>query len=505
MADIWIGVTDSRPIPLLNSLIASIESNYDPDNILIFVPESDKETLQDTRQLLKNVCREYNIDAEINFSTTPAIHKPKQVSQHILETLKESDGTKTVSISSGSRLLNACLIGASNNFNHLYTLEGSNQVNLESTIYPMIPRPEMSLIDYKKNSDLNLTSPGDHGLTDDVYKITRKQLPLLFNALYSTGSHTLSVNHKSNIISTLYKIELDHGKPASIRFTNGSNQYKEELSEVERRHGKQALSEIPSFRSFIGAFTSRVLKFDNQDQISEQIEPYRNRRLQHRNSAALAVFDTNLIQYWPARQLGVAPELDGGLNGYGVVTGVRDELMNYDGNEKINNTRDLKEAFGQEFEELFNQPKGTPRQLQLGRQYFTRLQRELYTEKIRSEIGDNAITAACEDSDFDLILFSNDSGFISSGRDRGVPSILVDLPQSVPRRETVSWEDAATTLYLHAIQFGILELPKLDVWGVWPRKKPNEWETDTLAVRCRSPVVAKQLSRYQNLLSQIAK
>jgi hypothetical protein len=501
MTDTWIGVTDSRATPLLNSLIASIESGFHPDDILMFVPEDDKQVVDSVQQLVERVCHEYQIEPEIEFSTTPSISNPQEVSTHVLETLREKDdgSTKSVSISSGSRLLNACLIGASEKLDHLYTLEGPDQVKLESTFYPMIPRPQMSLIDFQKNSDLELTSPGGRQSSDKAYKITREQLPLLFNALYSTGNKTISVDHKSDLISTLYKIELDHGNPASIRFTTDIDQYKQERNDVERHHGKQPRSEIPSARSFIGALTSSILEFENQDKISEQIDPFRNRRIQHSNTAALAVFDTNLIQYWPARQLGVAPELEQGLNGYAVVTGVRDELMDYEGDEKINNTRALEEAFGDEFGELFNQPKGTPRQLRLGRQYFSRLQKELYTEKIPSDTGDNAITAACEESGFDLILFSNDSGFISAGRDRGLPSILVDFPESLPRKKDVTWEDAATALYLHAVQFGILHLPKVDLYGVWPRKEPDEWETDTLAVRCRSPVVEKQLSRYQNI------
>ncbi|AZH26710.1 hypothetical protein [Haloplanus aerogenes] len=509
MADTWIGVTDSRPIPLLNSLVASIESGYTPEDILVFVPQNDKDVLPTIRQLVENVCKEYNVDAEVKLSTTPSVNKPKDLSQHVLETLQEYEGTNAVSISSGSRLLNACLIGASNQMerfklDHLYTLEGPNQANLESTIYPMIPRPEMDLIDYQKNSALELTGPGDHGNTDGVYKISRKQLPLLFNALYSTGNPVISVDHKSSILSTLYEIQLDRGTPASIRFTSDVNQYQEDRSEVGRRHGGQAESEIPDHRAFIGAFTSSVLEFDNQDEISDFIDPYRNRRLEHGNAESLAVFDTNLIQYWPAHQLGVAPEQEQGLNGYAVVTGVRDELMNYDGDEKINKTRQLEDAFGKEYRELRNQLKKTPRQLRLGRQYFSRLQRELYTEKIQSEMEDNNITAACEEvhqtGGFDLLLFSNDSGFISTARDRGLPSVLVDFPQTLPRKKDVTWEDASTALYLHAVQFGILKLPKIDLYGVWPRKRPEDWDTEKLAVRCRSPVVAKQLNRYQNIL-----
>ena len=511
MADTWIGVTDSRPTPLLNTLVASIESGYTPDEILVFVPQNDNDALPTIRRLVEHICREYNVNAGIKLSTTPSVNKPKDLSQHVSETLQEYEDTNAVSISSGSRLLNACLIGASNQLkqfklDHLYTLEGPNQANLESTIYPMIPRPEMDLIDYQKNSALELTGLRDHGNTDDVYKITRKQLPLLFNVLYSTGNPIISVDHKSSILSTLYKIKLDRGSPASIRFTSDINQYQEDRSEIGRRHGEQAESEIPDHRAFIGAFTSSVLKFDNQDEISDFIDPYRNRRLEHGNAESLAVFDTNLIQYWPAHQLGVAPEQEQGLNGYAVVTGVRDELMNYDGDEKIKNTRQLEDAFGQEYRELRNQLKKTPRQLRLGRQYFSRLQRELYTEKVQSDMEDNNITAACEavhqTGGFDLLLFSNDSGFISTARDRGLPSVLVDFPQTLPRKKDITWEDASTALYLHAVQFGILELPKIDLYGVWPRKRPEDWDAENLAVRCRSPVVAKQLNRYQNILDQ---
>jgi len=180
--------------------------------------------------------------------------------------------------------------------------------------------------------------------------------------------------------------------------------------------------------------------------------------------------------------------------------------MDYDGDEKINNTRQLEDAFGQEYRELRNQLKKTPRQLRLGRQYFSRLQHELYTEKIQSDMDDNNITTACEEvhqtGGFDLLLFSNDSGFISTARDRGLPSVLVDFPQTLPRKKDITWEAASTALYLHAVQFGILELPKIDLYGVWPRKRPEDWDAEKLAVRCRSPVVAKQLNRYQNILDQ---
>lgn len=514
MPETWIGVTDSRPTPLLNSLLATIESGYLPDEILIFASVDDEHALDSIRKLVEGACEQYDIDPQLDFSTTPSISKPKEISEHIVKTVQElgDDGSKAVSISSGSRLLVSCLIGAiakpdlDLHVDHVYTLEGRDQAKLETTYYPMIPRPEMELVDFQENSAPPLSSPRDHKSTDTAYKITRHQLPILFNALYSIGDRSLSVDHKSDDISTLYKIELERGEPARIRFSNGVDEYERERSQVERLHGEQAHSELPDGRSFVGAFTASVLEFENQDEISEQVDPYRNRRLEHGNAASLAVFDTNLIQYWPGHQLGVAPELENGLNGYAVVTGVRDELMNFEGNPKIQSTHDLEEAFGREYSELYNQPKQTPRQLHIGRQYFNRLRRKLYTEKIRSDTGDNNITAACENfhqtGGFDLLLFSNDAGFISAARAREIPAILVDLPDTFPRTMKVNWEDAATALYLHTVQFGTLELPKIDLYGVWPRKRPHDWETDTLAVRCRSPVAEKQFDRYMTLMDE---
>lgn len=505
MANTWIGVTDNRPTPLLNSLLASIESGYYPDEILVFAPPDGGNNHESIKSQVEEICVLFNLNTDVTFSTTPSISKPQDASQYILRILNdlESDTTKAVSISSGSRLLNACLIAVSDKLDHLYTLESPVHDSLESTIYPMIPRSQMSFIDFKANSDLDLTSPGDCLPDGKVYKISRKELPVLFNALYSTGDSQITVDHKSSDLSTLYKIELDRGKPARIRFTNSLEQYQEERSEVKRKFGEQAYSEIPNHRSYLGAFTSEVLEFDNQEEISEKIDPFRNRRIQHSNTASLAVFDTNLIQYWPAKQLGVAPEQAQGLNGYAVVTGVRDELRDYGGEEKINNTRALEEAFGDEWGDLFNQLKGTPRQLRLGRQYWSRLQRQLYTEKIKSKKGDMSITKACEDSGFDLVLFSNDAEFISAGKECGLPTIRVDFPEKLPRNKEVTWEQAATTLYLHAVQFGILELPKVDLYGIWKRKESAEWESDTLAVKCRSPKVEQQLNRYLKICESV--
>jgi len=99
----------------LNSLAASIESGSTPDNILVFVPKNDEEAVNSIKELVEKVCQEYEIEPDIEFTTTPSISKPQEASQHVVEKLRDGsdEDTKAVSISSGSRLLNACLIAAS--------------------------------------------------------------------------------------------------------------------------------------------------------------------------------------------------------------------------------------------------------------------------------------------------------------------------------------------------------------------------------------------------------
>lgn len=85
MADTWIGVIDSRPTPLLNSLEASIENGSTSDNILVFVPKNDEEAVKFIKKFVKRVCQEYEIEPDIGFTTTPSISKPQEVSQHIVK------------------------------------------------------------------------------------------------------------------------------------------------------------------------------------------------------------------------------------------------------------------------------------------------------------------------------------------------------------------------------------------------------------------------------------
>lgn len=185
------------------------------------------------------------------------------------------------------------------------------------------------------------------------------------------------------------------------------------------------------------------------------------------------------------------------MNGYAVVTGVRDELYDYGGNEKIQNTHELEEELDSRFGRLYNQLKGSPREMKLGSLYYRDLNYELYTEEIRSDRGDANILAACEEfhdsKAYDLLMFSEDSEFIEQAQTRRVPSHLIEFQRTLPRRATVSWDDLAVTLYLQAILFGILDLPGVDVYGVWQGKKGQNWKDHELRLDCSSPKIYEKL------------
>ena len=65
----------------------------------------------------------------------------------------------------------------------------------------------------------------------------------------------------------------------------------------------------------------------------------------------------------------------------------------------------------------------------------------------------------------------------------------VEFPNDLPRTVTVSWTDLEHLLYTIAILFGVLVLPKVTVYGVWPGKDGLDWQHKRLKFDCRSPVL----------------
>jgi len=165
----------------------------------------------------------------------------------------------------------------------------------------------------------------------------------------------------------------------------------------------------------------------------------------------------------------------------------------------------LTEAFGEEFTRLDNQPAGSNREGLLGLYEYRRLRTDRTVDVIECDTSDEAIISAYQDfnqnSRKQAVLFSNDYGFIDSSIDAGVPAHHVKYPVDIPRKSTGSWTQAAELLHYLAILFGVIQLPKVTVYGVWNGKDGRHWQHEQLDLDCRSPKIEPQLERDLTILS----
>jgi hypothetical protein len=183
-------------------------------------------------------------------------------------------------------------------------------------------------------------------------------------------------------------------------------------------------------------------------------------------------------------------------NGFALATGVKEEL---DWHFKHYDTDSLTRALGAEFERLSNQPAGDNRQGFLGLYEYRRLMADRRVDVVETGTGDAAIvegyvTYADEERN-DLLLFTNDYGFVDDARDAGLPAQHVDIPVDLPRSVSTSWWSIENTLYYLAIIFGVLRLPKVTLYGVWNGKTGKHWQNEQIDVVSRSPKLEPRLER----------
>ena len=159
----------------------------------------------------------------------------------------------------------------------------------------------------------------------------------------------------------------------------------------------------------------------------------------------------------------------------------------------------MTDAFGEEFNRLDNQPAGSNREGFLGLYEYRRLRTDRTVDIIDCDTGDDAIVAAYhkfnQNSRKQAVLLSNDYGFIDRSNDTGVPAQHVKYPVDIPRTATGSWTQAAELLHYLAILFGVIQLPKVTVYGVWNGKDGRHWQHERLDIDCRSPKIEPQLER----------
>jgi hypothetical protein len=223
----------------------------------------------------------------------------------------------------------------------------------------------------------------------------------------------------------------------------------------------------------------------------------------------MAGLDTNLFGYRMPTVLGLDSETGGrertgrpAVTGFVLSSGVKEEL---DWHYKHYNTRELTQAFGDEFERLDNQPAGKNRSGFLGLYEFRELMSQRQTDFAYSDTGDADIIQGYNDymdnHRKEVLLFSNDTGFVEQANEAGVKAQKIAFPVDLPQETTVEWETLSDLLYMLTVVFGVITLPKTTLYGAWNGKDGSHWKSNDLAVDIRSPKLVSRVKRDQETVA----
>jgi hypothetical protein len=333
-------------------------------------------------------------------------------------------------------------------------------------------------------------------------------VPLL-NGLADLGTTRIPVAHPSDEIGELLEIRLDDSREATVTISKGRYTYEDAREDVERQYGQAAHDDLPDPQAYVRTLIAGGL-FDvaNREEIEQFLTRHGSPDLEAGHAPVMAGLDTNLFGLRMPAVLGLDPSRsrrrDGTrppVTGFVLSSGVKEELDWY---YKHHDTRELTDAFGEAFERLTNQPAGKNRSGFLGLYEFRELMAQRQTDAVESETGDEAIVESyreyADTHRKDVLLFSNDTGFVERATDAGVKAQKVAFPPDVPSETTVQWETLCSLLYVLAVVFGVVELPKVTLYGVWNGKDGTHWEGRELAFDVRSPKLKARLERDQQIV-----
>jgi len=340
-------------------------------------------------------------------------------------------------------------------------------------------------------------------------KIEKSNLTVLLNALYDTGTERVEVKHPCDEVGELVEFELGDSEKSTVRFTKQEDDYEEARESVSIEGGETAYKDLPEpdeyARLFVG---SDVLDLGNQKDVERFLEEEGRANINHGHEPRFVGFDTNLYPWRVDTSLDMDPDPSDSdepplVNGFALAEGVRKE-MNWGHKHGSGSVHDLVEAFGDEFERMTNQPGGAQRQGRLGVVQYSALKSHSYGEEISSEEGDEAIVGAYKQYNDETgkrpLLLSNDREFVERAHHNSLLAARVEFDDELPRKTTASWEDIEKSLYIMAVVFGVIVLPKMTVYGVWTGKREDEWSRGVLDVEFRSPKVEETAERYFEVL-----
>ncbi|SNR56848.1 hypothetical protein [Halorubrum vacuolatum] len=328
-------------------------------------------------------------------------------------------------------------------------------------------------------------------------RIRRDHLTVLLNRLYDRGEETFTISHPSDEIGALLRVTLDAYDDCTVKFVTDMDEYAADRQQLALAHGDTVASDVPEVSAFRNAvIASGILDFANRNEIKAFLDRYGDPDLMAGHAPVFAGFDTNLMPWRVDRVLGLH-DPDSGLgyvNGFVLATGVRDEL---DWDYKCHNTDPFTDAFGQPFEEYWNQPLGSARIGRLGLLTYRRIRDIEQAVEVQSEEGDEAIIDAYDDYDqnqrSEIILFSNDRNFVERARAHRMLGQHVEFPSAFPHTATASWRELELLLYHLAVVFGVIDVPSITIHGVWRGKDELDWQHERVKLDVRSPKLTPKI------------
>lgn len=339
--------------------------------------------------------------------------------------------------------------------------------------------------------------------------LQRQHLTTLLNTFYDDGVISIPVKHPCEDIGELVRFELGDYQASTIRFSCGPLTYEGRREDLERQYDEQVVADLPGPEHYMRALVGGgVASLENHDEVETFVQRQGYPDLEAGHRPVFAGVDTNLFMWRPESLLSLDPNEDSDergrapVNGYTLSAGVKQEL---DFHYRHHESPRLANAFGEEFTRLRGQPTSANRQGLLGLYAYRQLMAEHNVDIVSGEKGDPAIIDGYREYQDDernqVLLFSNDRGFIERAHDCGLTAQHVSFPIDTRRKATVSWHDIVETLYLLTVIFGVLVLPKVTLYGAWDGKDGRDWQTGTIDIDCRSPKYQTELKRRKTIVT----
>ncbi len=334
---------------------------------------------------------------------------------------------------------------------------------------------------------------------------------LVLNALWEAGERTIPIEHPCPEVGELLRFELDADGNATVSLRAGIEEYRSRCEAVRLQYDEAASDDLPDAHEYVRALTfSGIVELENRAEIDSYVKTHATPDLEAGHPPVFAGIDQNIFWWHVGELLGIDPELPQyeynrpPVNGYALSAGVKEEL---DWFYRQQHTDQVIEAFGEEFANLANQPAGDRRRGYLGLYEYRRLRANRRSDIVHGDTGDaNIVDAYAQYHQNDdgiqknVVLFSNDYGFIERAHDRQIPAVHVNFRRRLPLGVSVSWDTLRDALYVLAVFFGVIKLPRVTLYGVWDGKTGRHWSSEQLFADVRSPVVEPILQRKKSVV-----